>query len=1080
MTIDDDTVAVAFFIGEAAPWTGTVWGWGDNSYGQLGDGTQSDRTSPVRFGAVADVRFIAAGYNRSYAVTSQGAVWACGENWHGGLGIGNTTDQAVPCQVVGLSDVVAVVAGYSHTHFLRADGSVWACGTRASGALGMYTEGDVAAPVQVPGLADIVGLTAGHQHSLALDANGDVWAWGCGSDGRLGTGITDWEHVPIRLPSMDDVVAVGAGYDFSLAVKSDGTVWAWGRNDHGQLGIGTQDDSLVPVQVSGLGDIVGVSGGEEFGFALSADGAVWAWGVNSDGQLGDGTHEWRLTPVPTLTPTPIVEISSGKVHAVALDGSGSVWAWGSNQYGQLATGTPALMAQMEPVRSRIARAVHVAAGNAHTLVLVPDAFAVSVCAYPQGGGTVARSPDLSLYGLGETVTLAATAGDGWEFDGWLSLPDGAAVDGDTAEFDVEGDVNVLALFRRPGLALTTLVWQREAGSVTVTPDQTSYDPGDTVTLEAVAEPGWTFVGWEVFTDAGTVTSDEVTLVFDMDGDTTVAAHFVPSDRPVAGLVLACGGWQGYGVGRDTTSSPSVPMPMFGPDAAGYMSGALAVTGGDCTSIVLGADGTAWGVGTNGWGQLGDGTTTTHRWPEPFGDPLGGVVAVGGGVRHLMAVTSDGEVWTCGYNGYGVLGDGTTTQRYSPVQVGNLGGIVAVDGWRYQSVALREDGSVWTWGLNDVGQLGDGSWASRCEPGPVRDSTGTGCLTGVVGIAAGGEHMVAVKSDGTAWAWGSNVHGQLGDGTCVTSNLPVQVVGPGGEGVLTDVVEVGAGVRFTAALRSDGTVWTWGRSLYGQLGDGTYGHLRWSRFPVQVRGPDGEGYLTDVATIAVGNEYVICIKTDGTVWGWGRNDFRMLGNDASGHHELFPVQMQLPGPAMAIGVGAYHSLVVVPQIEVTAELDWDWVYQNGTMTTEHRHLSVLTITIGDDPYGSPAYAITINTGKQNTDGVLVEATANPRVWRLRGGRAGIEPVGDLLVGVAVEGLARDAYGGTAIPVRVRYLGDIDGSGSVTAQDKQFFNQRLNGVDTSYPDRCYDLTGDGGAPTAEDKQVMNKVLNGIPTP
>jgi len=177
-------------------------------------------------------------------------------------------------------------------------------------------------------------------------------------------------------------------------------------------------------------------------------------------------------------------------------------------------------------------------------------------------------------------------------------------------------------------------------------------------------------------------------------------------------------------------------------------------------------------------------------------------------------------------------------------------------------------------------------------------------------------------------------------------------------------------------------------------------------------------------------------------------------------------------------GEPGTIFLAGLIEVDAALDWDWVYQNAPQTTQGRHHATLTITLGADPYANSTY--TIEVLAEPADAAVIEPTADPLVWTIKGGQAGVGPYGTVTVDVLAMGVEAGGEGGTRFDLSICQPGDIDGSGAVTAEDKQYFNQRLNGVPTPYPDRCYDLTGNGGAPNAEDKQVMNQVLNGVPLP
>jgi len=296
-------------------------------------------------------------------------------------------------------------------------------------------------------------------------------------------------------------------------------------------------------------------------------------------------------------------------------------------------------------------------------------------------------------------------------------------------------------------------------------------------------------------------------------------------------------------------------------------------------------------------------------------PCETIIAIAAGATHTVALKSDGTVWTWGYNTYGQLGDGTTTHRHTPVQVVGPGGsgfltdVIAIAGGMDHTIALKSDGTVWTWGDNAAGQLGDGTHTGRTAPVQVVGPGGSGFLTDVIAIAGGYWHTIALKSDGTVWTWGYNIAGQLGDGTYTERHTPVQVVGPGGSGFLTDIITIAGGSSHTIALKSDGTVWTWGWNGLGQLGDGTTSSYRTT--PVQVVGPGGIGFLTDVVAIAGGGHHTIALKSDGTVWAWGDNYYGQLGDGNSGGVDsLYDPGIDSNTPVQVLGPGGSGFLTDV--------------------------------------------------------------------------------------------------------------------------------------------------------------------------
>jgi alpha-tubulin suppressor-like RCC1 family protein len=311
-----------------------------------------------------------------------------------------------------------------------------------------------------------------------------------------------------------------------------------------------------------------------------------------------------------------------------------------------------------------------------------------------------------------------------------------------------------------------------------------------------------------------------------------------------------------------------PIQVHGPDNTGFLRAITVIMGGESHNFALKSDGTVWSWGWNGFGQLGDGTYTDRYTPVQV-SRLTAVTSLGGRGYHSLAVRQDGSVWAWGLNTSGQLGDGTITNRNTPVQVIGLSGVLSVTGGYQHSLALMPDHTLRAWGLNSAGELGDGS-ALAYNPTPVIVSG----LRNVSQVSAGWKHSVALRSDGTVWTWGQNDQGELGDGTTTMRNIPVQVSG------LSAIVMVSGGDCHTAALKTDGTVWTWGCNDRGQLGDGTYTERH---LPVQVSG------LTHVTAIAARDYHNLALKSDGTLWAWGWNIHGQLGDNTIITRNL-PVQV----------------------------------------------------------------------------------------------------------------------------------------------------------------------------------------------
>jgi uncharacterized repeat protein (TIGR02543 family) len=231
---------------------GTVWATGNNQYGQLGDGTNVDKNTPVQLSGLNGITAMAGGALHSLFLQNDGTVWATGNNNYGQLGDGTYVSKNTPVQVSGLSGITAITVRAAHSLFLKSDGTVWATGYNEFGQLGDGTYENKNTPVQVSGLSDFTSIAAGANHSLFLMNDGTLWATGFNNFGQLGDGTYELKNTPVQVSGLSGTSAITAGYNHSLFLKNDGTVWATGWNNYGQLGDGTYENKNTPVTVSGF------------------------------------------------------------------------------------------------------------------------------------------------------------------------------------------------------------------------------------------------------------------------------------------------------------------------------------------------------------------------------------------------------------------------------------------------------------------------------------------------------------------------------------------------------------------------------------------------------------------------------------------------------------------------------------------------------------------------------------------------------------------------------------------------------------------------------------------------------------
>ncbi|CAI6070600.1 InlB B-repeat-containing protein [Cohnella sp. JJ-181] len=372
----------------------------------------------------------------------------------------------------------------------------------------------------------------------------------------------------------------------------------------------------------------------------------------------------------------------------------------------------------------------------------------------------------------------------------------------------------------------------------------------------------------------------------------VAGYYHSAGLTTGGTVWGWGGNEFGGLADGTNVNRSAPV------AAKGMTGIASIAAGVRQSFAVKQDGTVWAWGSNNHGQLGDGTTTNQWLPVQIA--IGDVASLSGGIGyHTLALKKDGTVWAWGDNESGELGDGTLTSRSVPGVVPGLADIIAVSAGGYHSIALKADGTVWAWGLNTAGEMGNGT-QSAAQSTPVQVAG----LDHVVAISAGNYHNLAIKENGTVWAWGDNGWGALGDGTTTKRIVPVQVQG------LSDVKAVSAGGWHSVALKADGTVWGWGHNNYGQVGDGTKTQRN---APVQLSG------LEDVTQIAAGSFHAAALRKDGSIWSWGFGGYGQLGN-GNYSDSVVPVQGGwLDGTAPDVSAGTISATGVTTN---SATLTWE--------------------------------------------------------------------------------------------------------------------------------------------------------------
>jgi len=314
---------------------GQLWAWGEGSLGQLGDGTATDKPTPVQVASDTAWVEVACGFDHNLALKADGTLWVWGYGSSGALGTGASTNVLSPMQLGTDNDWAQIEAGSKYSLAIKTDGSLWGWGVNYDGQLGFVPySGSVYAPTQAGIENNWAGITAGERHTLAVKTDGTLWAWGANTYSQLGDGTNITRTAPVQIGTDQDWKQISAGYYSSRALKYDGSLWIWGSGD---LAIGNNN---IPTNLWSETDWLQVVAGKSFTFVIKNNSTRWGWGFNSSGQLGDGTitgYYDDLTQIDSENAWAL--INTGGYHSLALKDDGTVWSWGKNSSGQLGDGT---------------------------------------------------------------------------------------------------------------------------------------------------------------------------------------------------------------------------------------------------------------------------------------------------------------------------------------------------------------------------------------------------------------------------------------------------------------------------------------------------------------------------------------------------------------------------------------------------------------------------------------------------------------------------------------------------------------------------------------------------------------------
>ncbi len=901
-----------------------------------GNDVRIDPPSRIAFSQVSSGQF------HSLALGSDGNAYAWGRNDCGQLGNGEkgqskgdtSADRATPVMVRMPNGVkfTHVSNGGWYSMALDRDGRIWTWGNNEAGRLG---RGSMDGYYPTPGLAStppgvqFIAISAGNIHSMALDRDGNVWTWGWNKDSQLGRpGMNDITPRKVDMPAGTTFTAISAGDRDSMALAADGTAWTWGRYETNTLSdyygiLGRDPSDAYPVNKPGPVStdlkFTTISAGAYVSMGIATDGNVYTWGGNNYKELGRSGERARPGRVPGLSG--VVDINASWDFSTAITDTGA-WAWGNNLYGQLGTTTTNGSSTGVATPTRIPKpdgtpsdftyiGLTIGSNHWHMLVIGSDGNV-----YGFGRNDRGQLGNNSV-NANNTETPPANPKPESVWFPWPLTVSSVTFDGTPSMIvpvrNPDGSWKVRPPAHTPGPVDVKVSWSRrdlDSGTVTLpytyltVSHRVRFDPanGDPVTshdvddwgqaIRPAADPqraGYRFDGWFQGNAAYDFTQP-------VTSDTTITARW---SRP--------GSWTRSPASGLTSGGTS--LTLTAPDDA-TNTRLAGISAGDTHSLAVSSDGLLYAWGDNTHGQLGDPTRAKHSTPTSVPTPDGvRFTQSTAGDGYSAALDTDGHIWTWGDNGHGQLGHGNTGgDDPTPRQVDTGDSrFTQISAGTAHMIALDTQGRAWTWGDDTHGQLGDGNTGGATGTPTVRAMPpATPSWMVYTQVRAGGSHTLAIANNGHMYAWGDNTHGQLGDGnTGGATGTPTQVQAPTGTSPAFTWLYVTAGTDHTLVIGSDtdtDTPYTFGSDQHGQLGDGSGTD---TGRPIKPELPTA----ITITTISAGGHVSHAIADNGRMYAWGDNTHGQLGSHAD---TTTPVIVDPPAPDatwVRTADGTGHTLAI---------------------------------------------------------------------------------------------------------------------------------------------------------------------------
>ena len=1038
---------------------GQLWSWGLNNSGGLGIGDTVPRSSPVQItaGGAGGRSFIFASgsTNNGFGFTTDNRLYGWGENIFGQVGDGTTTVRSDATLVTSDTSWLAVSAGLNHTIGIKTDGTLWGWGNNFGGQLGTGDSFARSSPVQIGSNNNWIYVSAGISCTAVINSSNSLYMWGLNTSGQLGLGDTTFRDNPTQVSGTWSAVSVAVQGTHTVGITTDNTVYVWGRNNLGQLGLGDTVNRSTPTvtattgsagvtiaatttnvihgrAASGLAsydrvisEILYISGQNANGEFGNAAGGVATQNRSSPVQMAGSTGSGGLffTTNATNGIAPVLisydrswtTVSAGASHALAIATDNSLYAWGNNANGELGTGDTVNRSRSYPtqIKTGISK---IQAGNNFTLMLDNSGNMFTTGAGTAGstgiGFTTNRSSPTQI-GSGTTWVEISASGDtgshamaidsstnlwAWGFNSTGQLGLGVTTPRSSPTQIGSGWSKISTMFGFSiGVKTDGTLWGTGDNSLGSLGDSTTVNKSSFTalaslnnTIDYIPTPIGTSSWSQVAagdSHSMALTSDNKLFAWGLNSSGQLAqGDAVNRSSPVqvgteSYSVIAAGMSHSGGL-RSADSS----LWLWGNNATGQLGTNDTISRSSPVQVNVGGASTSWSLtalgashtvgltantlytwGGNAGGQLGDNTTVNKSTPTSLGNLFSypttistptqvttySWISVSAGLSTSVGVTTDYSLWAWGENSTGTLGNTTTVNRSSPVQITSVNSYSVVYG-NYQTVfAIQTSPTslLYGWGLNTGGQLGISLTTNRSSPTQVATGTMTAAAyipiklsdikTSSFSQVASGSAVSVIDSTGLLYTWGQNSTGQMGNNDPLSQSSPT-LIGAASLTYLSSPTQIGSsswtvisagyrhslgidasnklyswgaysasipmsfvgfttvesGLSHYAAIKTDGTLWTWGFNNTGQLGDNTTVN---KSSPIQI------GTGTYIAA-ACGEFHTAAIGTDGKLWVWGKNDTGQIGlNDTINRSS--PVQVATGSSFTLVSAGLSHTLAV---------------------------------------------------------------------------------------------------------------------------------------------------------------------------